>query len=174
LSLLLKQIFAFLKLLNSDTGTNQLAAGVVAGMILGFSPTLSLQTLIVFICLFLFRIQIGAAFIAAFFFKFAAYLFDPLSDIVGEKALSIEGLKGLYTTLYNLPLIPYTRFNNTIVMGAAIIALIMAPFVFYISKFLVIKYRIMVVQRFRKTKFWKAMQATYFYKWYAKYDELFG
>jgi len=171
---LLKQVFAFLKLLNSDTGTNQLAAGIVCGMILGFTPAFSLQTLLVLICLFLFRIQVGAAFLAAFFFKFAAFLFDPLFDGVGAWVLEIDSLKGFYTALYNLPIIPYTRFNNTVAMGSAIVSLVFAPFVFLFSKILILKYRTIVVERFKATKFWKVIQATYFYKWYVKYDEMFG
>lgn len=174
MSLLLKQIFAFFKLLNSETGTNQIAAGVACGMILGFTPAFSLQTILVLICLFLFRIQIGAAFLAAFFFKFAAFAFDPLFDQVGAWALSLESLKGLYTAMFNMPIVPYTRFNNTIVMGSAIVALVLTPFVFIISKILIFKYRRTFVDRFRQTKVWKAVQTTYFYKWYAKYDEMFG
>lgn len=68
MSLILKQIFQFLKLLNSDTATNQIAAGIAMGFILGMTPALSLQTLFVFACIFLFRIQMGAAFLTAFFF----------------------------------------------------------------------------------------------------------
>jgi uncharacterized protein (TIGR03546 family) len=78
MGLILKQIFAFLKLLNSDTGTISLAAGMTCGFILGMTPVLSLHSLIVFLILFFFRIQIGAALVTAFFFKFAAFLLDPL------------------------------------------------------------------------------------------------
>ena len=38
MTLLLKQLFAFLKVLNSDTGENQVAAGIACGLILGFAP----------------------------------------------------------------------------------------------------------------------------------------
>jgi uncharacterized protein (TIGR03546 family) len=173
-TLLLKQIFAFFKLLNSDTGTNQLAAGITCGVILGFTPAFSLQTVLVFFCLFFFRIQIGAAFLTAFFFKFLAYLFDPVFHAIGTEVLQIAALKPLYTTLYNMPIIPYTRFNNTIVMGSAVVTIILSPIVFVVSKILIFQYRATFVARFRQTKLWKAVQATYFYKWYAKYDELFG
>jgi uncharacterized protein (TIGR03546 family) len=173
-TLLLKQLFAFFKLLNSDTGTNQLASGVACGLILGFSPVLSIQTLIVFICLFLFRIQMGAAFLAAFFFKFVAFLIDPIAHEIGKDVLAMPGLQGLWTQLYNMPLIPYTRFNNSIVMGSGVLAIILTPFVFFISKMLIVKYRKTVVERFKDTKVWKAVQATYLYKWYAKYDNMFG
>lgn len=67
MTVLLKQLFAFFKLLNSEDGENQLAAGLALGVILGFSPFLSLQTLIVLFLIFLFRIQMGAAFLSAFF-----------------------------------------------------------------------------------------------------------
>jgi len=77
MTLILKQLFALINLLNSDTGTNQIAAGFACGLILGFAPMLSLQALLVFICLFLFRIQIGAALVSGFFFAFIAWLFDP-------------------------------------------------------------------------------------------------
>ncbi len=174
MGILLKQIFAFVKLLNSDTGTNQIAAGIAVGFILGMTPAFSLQTLLVFILLFLFRIQMGAAFLAAFFFKFTAYLLDPVFHQVGSSVLQMEGFKSLFTTLYNLPIVPFTRFYNSIVMGSAVVAIILAPFIFLFSKTLVVKYREKVVEKFKDTKFWKAVKATGFYKWYFKYDSLYG
>jgi uncharacterized protein (TIGR03546 family) len=173
-TLLLKQVFAFFKLLNSDTGTNQLAAGIACGLILGFSPVLSLQTLIVFVLLFFFRIQIGAALLAAFFFKFIAFVIDPVAHQLGSTVLTSPGLQDIWTKLYNMPILPYTRFNNSIVMGSGVLALLLCPFVFILSKILIVKYRQTVVARFKQTKIWKIVQATYFYKWYVKYDETFG
>ena len=67
MSLLLKQIYNFIRLLHSETGTNQLAAGLAIGVVIGFSPILSLQGLIIFVILMLFRIQMGAAFIGQSF-----------------------------------------------------------------------------------------------------------
>jgi uncharacterized protein (TIGR03546 family) len=171
---LLKQIFNFLKLLNSDTGTNQIAAGISVGFILGMAPTFSLQTILVIILLFFFRIQIGAATLAAFFFKFAAFIFDPVFHQMGMKILEMDSLKGLFTTMYNMPIIPFTRFNNSIVMGAGVTSLLLAPFIFVIAKALVIKYRVAVVQKFRQTKAWKAFTLTTMYQWYMKYEQLFG
>lgn len=174
MGLILKQIFQFIKLLNSDTATNQIAAGIAMGFVLGMTPVFSLQTLIVFIFIFLFRIQIGAAFVTAFFFKFAAFLLDPLFDTVGKIALSMEALRPLYTTLYNMPIVPFTRFNNSIVMGSGIVSLTLAPIIFIAAKVLVNKYREQVVEKFKQSKFWKAVKATALYKWYYKYDELYG
>ena len=174
MTLLFKQIFAFFKLLNSDTGTNALAAGLTCGLILGFAPFISLQTILVFSLIFIFRIQLGAAFLSAFFFKFVAYLFDPVAHIFGQKVLENPSLRPLFITLYNAPIVPMTRFNNSIVMGSMIITLILAPFAFVIFKKLIIKYRVAVVARFQSTKFWKAFKATTVYNLYCKYDSLYG
>ncbi len=172
MSLILQQIFALIKLLNSERGTNPIAAGIALGLILGFSPLLSLQGLLVLLILLFFRVQIGAALVAAFFFKFIAYLFDPLTDALGQWALEIESLRPLYTELYNMPIVPFTRFNNSVVMGSGLLAILLAPIVFFAAQYLISKYRLHIVSRFQKTKFWKVVQATGFYKWYAKYEQL--
>ena len=174
MTLLLKQIFAFLRLLNSDTGTEQLAAGLTMGLFLGFSPFLSLQTLLFIFVLFFFRIQIGAAFLGAFFFKFVAFLADPLADVLGRAVLEAEALRSLWVTLYNMPIIPMTRFNNSIVMGSFLAALVLCVPTYFMFKVLVLKYRATVVARIKETKIWKAITATKFYNWYNSYDKLYG
>lgn len=171
MGLILKQLFAFIKLLNSDTGNISLALGMTCGFILGMTPVLSLHSLLIFLILFFFRIQIGAALVMAFFFKFVAYLLDPIFHSVGSNVLEMESLQVFFTTLYNMPILPYTRFNNSIVMGSAVVTFALSPIVFIASQYFIVKYREIVVARFRETKFWKAMQATKFYQWYYKYDQ---
>ncbi|MFT6070009.1 MAG: hypothetical protein ACJAT2_002478 [Bacteriovoracaceae bacterium] len=174
MTLLLKQIFGFLKLLNSDTGTNQLAAGVAAGFVLGMTPAFSLQTILIILMILFFRIQVGAALLGAFFFSFPAYLLDPAFSKVGEVLLESESLTSLWTVLYNMPIIPFTRFYNSLVMGSGVVAFALSPLVFVLSKILIQKYRVKVVDKFKETKFWKAVKATALFKWYAKYDSLYS
>ena len=174
MTLILKQIFGLLKVLNSDTGENQISAGVACGLIMGFSPALSLQTLLVFIIIFLFRVQAGAAFASAFFFAMVAYVFDPVFDNVGQVILEMNSLEPTFKTLYNMPIVPFTKFYNSVVMGAGVVAIAMSPIIFVLTKVFVKKYRATVVAKFQETKFWKGVKATGFYKWYAKYDSLYG
>jgi len=174
MTLLLKQLYAFIKLLNSDTGTNQIAAGLACGMILGFAPFFSLQTALVLFLVFIFRIQLGAAFLSAFFFKFIAFLFDPATDFLGRKILESAALKPLFTEMYNMPIVPFTRFNNSIVMGSLVFSIIMTPFLFFIFKRLVIQYRQSILERFKQSRLWKSLTATKLYLWYQKYDDLYN
>jgi len=174
MTLLLKQFFSFLKLLNSETGTNQIASGLALGVVLGFSPFLSLQTLILLLLCVLFRIQLGALLLGSFFFKLIAYMIDPVSDMLGRSVLESTALRPLFVELYNLPLVPLTRFNNSIIMGSGLIGFILAIPLFFVFKMMIEKYRATVVARVKGTKWWKAMQATAFFKWYATYASLKG
>jgi uncharacterized protein (TIGR03546 family) len=174
MTLLLKQIFQFFKLLNSDTATNQLAAGLAFGVILGFAPILSIQALLVLFCCFFFRVQLGAAFLSAFFFKFIAYLFDPLTDKLGQWILESPALRPTFVYLYNIPFFPLTRFNNSIVMGSALVSFILVIPLFFLFKALILRYRETVVARYQQSKIWKAWAGTSLYKWYTKYQELYG
>ncbi len=173
MSLILQQIFKFFKLLNSETGHNQIAAGVALGFVLGLSPTLSLQTFLVFLLILFFRVQAGAAFLSAFFFKFIGFLLDPVADPIGRFVLEQGSLRPLYIQLYNMPLIPLTRFNNSIVMGSGLLAFLLFPFIFVLTRTLILKYRELIVQRLKGTKLWKAFAATGFYKWYCTYESLY-
>jgi uncharacterized protein (TIGR03546 family) len=176
MSFLLKQIYSFIQLLNSDTGATSIAAGITCGMILGFSPALSIQSLLVFILLFLLRIQIGAALLTAGLFALLGVILDPVFDRVGGAILETDALRGLFTNLYNLPLVPMTRFNNSVVMGAGVIALLLSPVVFLLSLRLVAAYRQQIRARIQSTRAYQAyqkwLQASGYYAYYQKFKKL--
>jgi uncharacterized protein (TIGR03546 family) len=174
MSLILKQIFGLLKVLNSDTGSNQIASGVAFGLILGFIPALSLQSILTLVLVMFFRVQLGAVFISAFFFAFPAYLFDHTFNQLGSYILEFEAFRPLFTSLYAMPIIPYTRMFNSLIMGATAMAFLLFPIVFLLFRFLIIKYREKVVARINNTKLFKMLKATSLYKWYHKYDQIYG
>ena len=173
MTLLIKQLINFIRLLHSEDGTQQIAWGLTFGAFLGFSPFFSLQTFLILFILFIFKIQFGAAFLSAFFFKLVAFIIDPAADMLGRAVLENSSLRPLWTSLYNLPIIPYTRFNNSIIMGSFVVALVMSPFLYFGFKLLIQKYRTHVVHTFEQSKAWKAFKATKFYDWYSKYDDLY-
>ena len=174
MTILLKQLLNLIKMLHSENGTAQIAWGLTLGAFLGFSPFFSLQTFLILTILFFFRVQFGAAFLSAFVFKFIAFLIDPLANSLGQWALELPSMRPMYTNLYNIPLIPYTRFNNSIVMGSFLVALILAPFLYFFFAYSVKKYRTTVVAKFEQSKSYKALKASKFYLWYSKYNDLYG
>ena len=174
MTLLIKQIISFIQLLHSDTGKNQMAAGLSFGVFLGFAPFISLQTFVVLMIVFLFRVQLGAATLSAFFFKLVAFLSDPVADPLGRSLLENPSLRPIWSQMYNVPLLPMTRFNNSIVMGSFLISLILCPILFFVFRILIQKYQTNIVQQFEQTKVWKAFKASKFYFWYEKYNDLYG
>ena len=173
MTLLTKQILNFIRLLHSDSGLNQISSGLAFGVFLGFAPFLSLQTFLVLFIVFIFRVQLGAAFLSAFFFKFVAYLLDPVAHPIGQSLLENPSLRPLWTQMYNVPLLPMTRFNNSIIMGSFVISIILCPILFFVFRVLIVKYRTTLVQKLESTKSWKAFKATKFYEWYSKYNDLY-
>ena len=172
MTLIIKQIISLIRLLHSENGTHQIVWGITLGCFLGFAPLISIQALFVLLILLVFNIQFGAAFISAFAFKFIAYLFDPVADQFGQFLLEHPDLKNIWTTLYNTPLVPFTRFNNSIVMGSLIVSLILSPIIYILSFYLIKKYREVIVKKVSESKTWKAFMASKIYFWYKKYEEL--
>ncbi len=174
MTLLLKQVFNFIKLLNSDRGTNQIASAIACGMILGFTPAFSLQTVLIVLIIFFFRIQFGAVLLTTAFFAILAYWLDPVFHQAGSWILERENLRPILTSLYHMPIVPMTRFYNSVVMGSGVVAFLLALPVFFLSRILINTYRTQIVARFEKSAFWKAFQALSIYQWYTKFEALHG
>jgi uncharacterized protein (TIGR03546 family) len=174
MSLLFKQIISLIRMLHSETGQNQIAAGLAFGVFLGFAPFVSLQTVLVLTIVLFFRVQLGAAFLSAFFFKLVAFLMDPVADPIGRSLLENPSLRPAWTYMYNVPLLPMTRFNNSIVLGSFAISILLCPILFFVFRKLVLQYRSTVAQKVESSKLWKAIKASKFYDWYNKYRDLYG
>ena len=96
------------------------------GFFVGLTPFWTLQNLLLLAIAILTKVNLAAVFFALFFFSFVAFLFDPLFHDLGYAVLvNVESLQGLWTTLYNWPVVPFSRFNNTVVMGSALTALVL-------------------------------------------------
>ena len=53
------------------------------------------------------------------------FLLDPVFHSVGYVLLrDLDVLSGFWTFLFNLPIFPLTRFNNTVVLGCFVFSLV--------------------------------------------------
>ena len=114
-----------LKMLNSEAEPHQISAGFCLAMIAGFTPLWSLHNLLVLFFALILRVNLSAFLLGWVVFSGVAYLLDPIFHALGYKILTIEGLTGLWTTLYNMPLFRLAHFNNTVLMGSLIVSLIL-------------------------------------------------
>lgn len=168
---ILKQLFGLLRLLHSENGSEAIALGAAFGFVLGFTPILSLQGLLLLLTLLFFRIQVGAALVAWLIFGFLPLLIPGLLDQTGNIILTSSLLEGLWTTMYQAPILPLTQFNNTVVMGGFILGLLFSPIIYFITLWLVKKYRTSVGAYLQKTKIVKIITASKFYNWYSSYEK---
>ena len=167
-----KQIVKFLQLLHSETSRNQLSAGLVLGMFMGFTPMFTLHWMLYWVLLFIFRFNIGAVFLSYGLFKLFSFGFDPVFHKVGIAMLSSASLRGFWVFLYNVSVLPYTRFNNSVVMGSLVICVTAALPFFFLFNLLIEKYRNTVVARFKTTWLFRAWKASGLYSLYAKYNQV--
>ena len=171
---MLKELLSLLRLLGSETGSRQIALGFALGFVSGMTPFLCLQSFLLFFLVLFFRVQLAAFFFSSFFFSFFAFLLDPLFHWVGNGILEQQGLRSFYTFLYNQPLLPYTRFNNSLVMGSFFVSLLLLPFVYVVTHKMIQRYRKVFVEKFQHSFFWKMITKTSLLQWFEKWKTLTG
>src|SRR5438445_8215558 len=112
-----------LKHLHSDDTPGQVAAGLALGAILGLTPLLNLHNVVVLILIIMLRVSFSGALLGWLVFTPLGFAFDPLFDALGHRLLlETPALNGVWTTLYNTPVVPLTNFNNTVVLGSLAVA----------------------------------------------------
>jgi len=130
---LLKDVVAAL---HGGSDPRHLAAGFALGAALGLIPKGNLFAVVFLLLFFALRLNKGLALLAAAFFTPLGYVVDGLAHSIGLALLKAPALAGLWTALYDLPVIPLTRFNNTVVLGNLVLGLaLFAPLYFVFLRF---------------------------------------
>jgi uncharacterized protein (TIGR03546 family) len=163
---LLKLIQSIIKTLHSDGTPGQVAAGMALGAVLGLTPLMNVLNLIVISLIVLLNVSFGGAMLGWALFVPVGFLLDPLFHSVGLQLLEAPSLRRLWTDWYNTPLIPYTNFNNTVVLGSVVGWLAMAVPIFFAARWGVARYRATIGARVQQSKFYKAITASKAYNVY--------
>ncbi len=165
----------FIKILREGQTPNQVAGGFALGSVVGLVSGFTLQGLAVWFVIFVLDVNLSAAFLAFTLFSLIAWLLDPAFHQLGYLLLvDTEGLKALWTILYNAPIAPLTRFNNTIVLGSLVGALVLAFPVFSGMKRFVVAYRATIGKRIEQSKIYQVVSKNFLVKWYQRVRDLGG
>lgn len=116
---------SLLQAIHGGTEPRHLAAGFALGAALGLVPKGNLFAAAFFLLFFLFNVDKGMAALSAAFFTAVGWGLDGLAHRIGLGLLKAAALRGLWTALYDLPVVPLTRFNNTVVLGNLVLGLIL-------------------------------------------------
>ncbi len=121
----LKWIVKVLKVLNSNRNPGEIASGAAFGLMLALQPGLTFFRTLILVAVFFLKTNLAAVMIFLLVLAGPALLLDGLSDSLGGAILTAGPLQGFFTRLYNLPLVPLTGFNDTLVLGGLVLGVLL-------------------------------------------------
>jgi uncharacterized protein (TIGR03546 family) len=163
---LVKLIQSLLGALHSEGTPGQLAAGIALGSIMGLTPLVNLHNAVVFALLVLLNVSFAGGMLGWAVFVPVGFVLDPLFDWVGHQLLFAASLRSLWTTFYNTPIVPLTNFNNTVVLGSLVCALLFVIPLFFATRWAVTRYRATIGERVRQSRWYRAVTASKLYNVY--------
>lgn len=144
--------------INANSRPGEIAAGIAFGMFLALIPSGNLLWIVLFAATFFLKINLPAELVFLALFKLIAPLLDGWLHSAGYAVLTLPFLNSTFTSLYNLPIIPFTRFNNTLVMGGFLTGLALWLPLFFIARRLVTLYRLKIRDRIAESRVVKALK----------------
>ena len=166
----LKLLPSLFKTLHSDGTPGQVAAGIMLGAGIGLTPLLSAHNLVLFAAIVLLNVSFGGGMLGLALFTPVGFLLDPLFDRVGLAMLRAPGLAGLWTDWYNIPLLPYTNFNNSVTLGSFVVWLVLTVPIYWGAKLAIARYRATYGARVMNSRFMKGLKASKAYNVYAWFN----
>jgi len=138
--LILRPIRLILKALLNEATAGQLALGFAFGVLIGLVPKGNLIAVTLGIVLAASRANLGVAAATILGCSFLSPYMDPVSDKVGGWLLAHPSLTDFWTRLYNKPVMPWTDFNNSIVLGSTVVGIVLLYPTYRLSKPVFAKY----------------------------------
>jgi len=163
---IVKLIQSLVKALHSEGTPGQLAAGIALGSILGLTPLLSLHNAIIFGLIVILNVSFAGGMLGWAVFIPVGFLLDPLFDRIGHTLLFMPSLTPLWTSLYNMPVVPLTNFNNTVTLGSLAFSAVFFLPLFFTARWGVTRYRATIGERVRQSKWYRAVTASKLYNVY--------
>jgi len=157
---MLKGIGKLITALNGNLNKSQIAAGVSWGVLLGLVPLSNPFGIVLLIISFFFNHNHGAKIFGLAIVKILSMSILPALDVLGWEILHIDSLQPLFTTMFNMPFVPFTKFNNTLVMGGLIAGIVLWLPVFALFMALIPLYRNKLAPKIRESKFVKKLAST--------------
>ena len=166
IALVLKLVQQLVKALNSEGTPLQVALGIALGACLGLTPIGSLHNAALFLLVLVLNVSLAGFWLGWGVFVPFGFLLDPLFDRIGHALLAADALRPLWTALTNLPVVPFTNFNNTVVLGSFVFWLAALVPILLGAKWAIAKYRATIYERLRRTRAFKAVTASQLYRVY--------
>lgn len=163
---LLKLLQSLFKTLHSEGTPGQVAAGIMLGAGIGLTPLLSAHNLVLFAAIVLLNVSFGGGMLGLALFTPVGFILDPLFNQIGAALLGAPALRGMWTAWYNVPLVPWTNFNNTVTLGSFTFWLLASIPIYFGARLAIARYRASYGERVMNSRWMKALKASKAYNVY--------
>jgi uncharacterized protein (TIGR03546 family) len=123
--LILRPLRLLLSAMIFETTPRQKSMGLAFGILIGLVPKGNLLAISLGFILAATRLNLAVAALGAMLAATIAVSCDSLFDQIGWYVLSQPSLAGTWTWLYDVPWVPWTDFDNSIVMGSFVTGLVL-------------------------------------------------
>ena len=134
----------------------EVGAGIAFGLLLALLPPGNLLWPVVLVLTLFLKLNLGAELAALGIFRLLVPVADPLLDELGFRILTSPALRATWAALYDVPLLPFTRFNNSLVMGGLVAGLALWVPVFFLARVGVVAFRTHVQPKIAESRIVKA------------------
>jgi uncharacterized protein (TIGR03546 family) len=158
-------IFKIVKALNSESNPGQISVAVCFGMITGFTPFFSLHNVLIIFLVLLLRIHISTYIVSIVIYSGIKILAQPIFHLIGLYLLTNNSMLSFWTAVYNVDILRFDKFNNTVVIGGLISGLILFIPIFLLFNVFIKRYRkkvkgiisrFKIIQTFRASKIYQS------------------
>ena len=130
----LRPLRNLLRVFAAERTPHQLALGAAIGLLIGVLPKGNLLAVTATFLLFALRVNMGIGLTTAFLISLLGPSLDQLTHGIGVRVLQTPLVYGLLSHGYQLPLVPWTSLNNSIVVGSLLLGLTLVYPTYHLSR----------------------------------------
>jgi uncharacterized protein (TIGR03546 family) len=146
-----------LKSLFGNTNPMELSLAIAFGVLLGLVPGQNLTWIVIFFLTVFLKTNLGAQMLFALLVGLLSPMADPLLNGLGQWVLVDLGFSDFLVSWHRLPILPWLKLNNTLVMGGLLGGLILFVPVTLLAAFLIGALREKIVPAIANSAFVKGI-----------------
>ncbi|MCP4194373.1 MAG: TIGR03546 family protein [Planctomycetaceae bacterium] len=131
-----KPIRDLLRIFSHENSPRQLALAIALGLIIGLLPKGNLIAVSLTILMFTLRVNLGAGLTTTFLVSLFASGLDPLTHAIGLRVLGHPSSYAHLSAWHQLPVVPWTSLNNTVVIGGLLLGIALFYPVYHLAEML--------------------------------------
>jgi uncharacterized protein (TIGR03546 family) len=151
-------VLKILKILNSEETPWQVGLGFSLGTVIAVTPFFSPHNLLVLFLIMTLNVSFRSALAGLALMFIPGLALAPVSNKLGLILLTKSpGLVPFWTDFFNLPIMAFSKLNNTYTLGSLVLALLLFLPLTFAVRYFVIRYRRDLKDKIIRTRWYKVL-----------------